>query len=450
MQETHSIKKKEGTWNNDIGHQHKAYYAHGLSNKRGVCTIIPKSLKNNVVNTEVDPDGRYLVVELLISDKKYVIFNLYAPTKDYPAEQITFLKVIETFLEKYSDGCVIMGGDWNIVQNPSLDKYNPGNEKPSKPARYLEGIKQNHNLIDIWRIQNPNLRRYTWRRKNPLQQLRLDFWLITDVTNSNVSKCHIDTAYLSDHNMVHIQICVEKPCGRGKGYWKFNNSLLDDKTYCNLIVDLIKKTVIDMVAIDDKRMAWEYLKMIIRRENVSYSIKRSRSNRQFENELLKKLSDLEAALGDNPSEKVNEEYHAVKLDYQLLQNEKTHGQMVRSKATWTEQGERSSKYFVNLERHNQQIKNIKTLYTKDKHVITGKENVLDELYSFYSKLYNPVPVKDKGINSDFTMYKTSVTITEAEVKSLDEPFKISELKEALDELPGGKTPGTDGLTADFF
>ena len=37
---------------------------------------------------------------------------------------------------------IILGGDVNIVQNPVLDKYNGEDEKPSKAARYLEGVKQ--------------------------------------------------------------------------------------------------------------------------------------------------------------------------------------------------------------------------------------------------------------------------------------------------------------------
>ena len=32
-------------------------------------------------------------------------------------------------------------------------------------------------LVDVWRIVNPDSRRYTWRRKNPESHCRLDFSL---------------------------------------------------------------------------------------------------------------------------------------------------------------------------------------------------------------------------------------------------------------------------------
>ena len=186
LQETHSTPRRCHSWNNDFGHQYKAYYSHGSSGRKGVCSIIPKQLFKNFIHTEADDNGRFLVIQFDFDGKKYVIVNVYAPTQNFPEYQITFLKTIESLLEKYKGNEIVMGGDVNIIQNPVLDKYKGENEKPSKVARYLEGVKEAHNLVDIWRLQNPKLKRYTWRRRNPLQQSRIDFWLITDMTNSSV------------------------------------------------------------------------------------------------------------------------------------------------------------------------------------------------------------------------------------------------------------------------
>ena len=38
----------------------------------------------------------------------------------------------------------------------------------------------NYGLIDIWRVRNPTLKQFTWRRKTPLQMSRLDFFLISN------------------------------------------------------------------------------------------------------------------------------------------------------------------------------------------------------------------------------------------------------------------------------
>ena len=58
-------------------------------------------------------------------------------------------------------------------------------------------------------------------------------------------------------------------------------------------------------------------------------------------------------------------------------NESTQGQIVRSKAVWAEQGERSSKYFLNLEKHNQGPKNITSLTNDSNESITCNKGILN-------------------------------------------------------------------------
>ena len=41
-------------------------------------------------------------------------------------------------------------------------------------------IKLAYDLVDIWRIRNPNKIKFTWRQKKPFIQRHLDYWLISD------------------------------------------------------------------------------------------------------------------------------------------------------------------------------------------------------------------------------------------------------------------------------
>ena len=67
--------------------------------------------------------------------------------------------------------------------------------------------------------------------------------------------------------------------------------------------------------------------------------------------------------------------------------------MVRSRAQWIEQGEKRSKYFMNLENRNYKTKCITTLGT-DENKITDQTLILDECKNFYKNLY-PEPVREK-------------------------------------------------------
>ena len=76
--------------------------------------------------------------------------------------------------------------------------------------------------------------RYTWRKRNPIKQARLDYFLVSSSMTDIINSSSIMPSYRSDHSIIEISInlCEFK---HGKGYWKFNNSLLKNQNYLNMI-----------------------------------------------------------------------------------------------------------------------------------------------------------------------------------------------------------------------
>ena len=57
----------------------------------------------------------------------------------------------------------MIGGDFNVVCNPTLDKWNPKEEEQStKAAVKLEEVKNTFNLNNVWRSLTPETKHYTW------------------------------------------------------------------------------------------------------------------------------------------------------------------------------------------------------------------------------------------------------------------------------------------------
>ena len=69
---------------------------------------------------------------------------------------------------------------------------------------------------------------------NTFTKRKLDFFLITENLLPLLRNCEIDISYKSDHSIIllELQFTVHT---HGKGFWKFNNSLLEDIEYVNLI-----------------------------------------------------------------------------------------------------------------------------------------------------------------------------------------------------------------------
>jgi hypothetical protein len=100
-------------------------------------------------------------------------------------------------------------------------------------------------LIDIWRILNPDTKRYTWRAtgKRGVQQSSLDYFLVSNSFIYRVGTCEIGPCIYSDHNIISLEITLKSHSERGRGFWKLNTSLLRDKEYVTKIIQTIEETL---------------------------------------------------------------------------------------------------------------------------------------------------------------------------------------------------------------
>ena len=89
---------------------------------------------------------------------------------------------------------------------------------------------------------NGNKNQYTWRKNNPLKCARLDFFLTTDSILNRALSCEILPAYRSDHSRISLRLKLAFE-SRGRGFWKFNCSLLKDLNYLRLVKRVIMETV---------------------------------------------------------------------------------------------------------------------------------------------------------------------------------------------------------------
>ena len=63
-------------------------------------------------------------------------------------------------------------------------------------------------LIDIYRYLHPHEKRFLWRKKTPLKQARLDYFLLSSAMVDIINKCNINPSYQSDHSIIELQICL--------------------------------------------------------------------------------------------------------------------------------------------------------------------------------------------------------------------------------------------------
>jgi hypothetical protein len=194
--------------------------------------------------------------------------------------------------------------------------------------------------------------------------------------------------------------CGEKQCPRGPGYWKFNAALLEDKRFVEQLSAKIPSFINQYQDVVDKGLLWELVKMEIRAFTINFSKQRAKHQRDVEAELVKKAQKLKRKLTKKETKEVLDEHDKIIRELDNISFQRTRGACLRSKARWFEWGERSSKYFLNLEKRNYQNKYVNKLKTNDGSTITDPTEILNEQQKFFQTLFssqNPV-VDDPKFN----------------------------------------------------
>ena len=189
----------------------------------------------------------------------------------------------------------------NTYLNAKLDKKGLAKESNDKYTEDLVELMETNNLLDIWRILNPDSKRYTWRGMTRSGQAhsRLDYFLISSNMIYDLSKASISPSIRSDHSIISISFKLIDSVERGRGFWKFNGSLLKDKQY----VDMINQVIIDTTAsyqnLANKSLLWDMIKCKIRGTTISYASFKAKQLRAHENELNKRLKEIEIELDES-------------------------------------------------------------------------------------------------------------------------------------------------------
>ena len=196
------------------------------------------------------------------------------------------------------------------------------------------------------------------------------------------------------------------------------------------------------------------MKMEIRSATISYSNRKSKSIRNREQDIIQKLNLLDDAICNNFSSPdiagVLQEYDQLKAELKSIYEEKGKQAMFRAKCRWVENGERPTKYFLNLEKRNYNKKTISELRLQDESTTNNANVILVQIETFYKNLY-----ASEGTFSDeecdiFTRNLELPKLSDEDRDSLEGQLTYDECKKVLETLQNDKAPGEDGFTVEFY
>ena len=194
LQETHTTGHTTKLWQKEWGGPW--IHSSGMSNVRGVTIMFNKNCKIEIIDSKHDHEGRFVVCNVKKENVQYTLCNVYAPNNDNPK----FFKSMFNVVQKQACENTIVGGDFNFVFNPMIDRSKAQKQfhNNDKSKLFVNNVMEEMSLCDIWRECNESLRRYTWFKKHLISTAsasRIDFFLKNVGLNSKITNINV-TDYL--------------------------------------------------------------------------------------------------------------------------------------------------------------------------------------------------------------------------------------------------------------
>ena len=122
------------------------------------------------------------------------------------------------------------------------DSYGYACENNIKERKKLVSVCDKHSMIDIWGDQNPGKQQYTQFTAAHGKGSRLDMFFVSSHLTGRCDDLKIHPGYRTDKNIVSM-VVQSGESQRGPGLWKFNESLLKDDEYLEIVNICIRRTI---------------------------------------------------------------------------------------------------------------------------------------------------------------------------------------------------------------
>ena len=339
---------------------------------------------------------------------------------------------------------------------------------------------------------NPSAKQFTWKQWGNSKFARLDYFLVSNSLLPFVKNVKILSKCYSDHNPILLEIDFSK-FQRGRGFWKLNNSLLYNPDYVDMIKNTIKHVASQYAIINNDynylescsaeelesfllcqnpeslqaltfkinpELFLDVLLMEIRHRTIQFSASLKRNREADEKELLNDIKILENNMfTTNNNDDIIAELEHKKESLEEIYNYQARGAYIRSRATYKLEGERPTKMFCALEKHNGIQKYVPQLIVenKDGHEITidSQQSVEEEIFRFYNDLYQN---KDDNLeHENIYQFFAPVNaenhrkkISDSEKQKLEGKITLKEMTYYLKKTRNNVSPGSSGFTNEFY
>ena len=425
---------------------------HAADNKSAaIITIINKCINVNNVDFRKIISGRLSATTFDIEKITYEIFNVYGPAR--PVHKTKFHRTLIAELEN-SVNFWIAGGDFNLTRDTTSQNLNKYLNNHVKRALKLWDAKLLEDWLDVHKEFKTGDIEYTYTANNGTRT-RIDKFITPQYLKRSIREYTIEPNAYSDHDAITMKIDsnIEK-IKWGRGTWKLNNSILKEDNFLRYI-NMIIGNKRDTRELGDPKYIlrwWDGLKQQVKEATMLYCKNRTRDEKDNIKDMFKSLRERQGKydqeIREDERTELRDEILDIKAKISDSESRLAQGARIRARIEEVEKDERSNKFFFQKEKGRGLKKQIRCLLKTDGQETTEKKEIISMVTEFYKNLYTTKGINEKTIREN--LENIDVTLTTEEADSLNGVITEGEIKVAIKSLKNDKSPGTDGLTAEWY
>ena len=443
LQETHlNINNLNYTWRG------KHIFTESNGAKGGIITLLSDNIAVRE-QVDIENEAHIAVIEILEQKESHdlIIVNLHSPCA-HNQNKIEFFKKIKIELDKftikYTDAKIVMMGDYNTTFKQSERIGTSRTKSEIVIAKKIDSIMQDLALKDCWEgiIDNS----MTWRHGDKMSRLDRIQW--SKDMNLKTNYFGTDWSYTqSDHCAVIVKLgCIAKK--------KFDKIVRIDTFFMSNV--LLKHKFLTelrdkMEQVHETSMnphqKLEYLKMTIRSTALEIA-SNYKKERDLEMSNLKRDIVFWQSSFENSADDSFKSFAMTKLDESICKRDNildNKGEFIcnRLKSKWYQEGEKGTKYFLNMQKAKGNKLELDSLI-KDNIIVDDPDEINKMVEDFYKKLYERGDSKLGNLSKVNSFLQNMEKPNNTNIENITIPLTLSDLQTTLNSCKDS-SPGPDGI-----
>ena len=381
--------------------------------KESVNVAEDETVPRNSLQAEFsDNANRMTDITFKIGSVSTRVVAIYAPAYNHLKDD--FFQDLHGLLDQHANrSSMIIGGDWNCVENELIDTDNP--DADNIGGQWMRNLLLTHALTDVYRKLHPNKRCVTNDPGGGRTKRRLDrIYVSADYVDLIKRSSSWTKLAQSTHVPVAARFYMPGAVEVGAGKFKLGLHVMASDATAEYVTSLIEQLHGSAVIQhpDDPVRAWNRTKEM----------------------LLPHLQELSMAM--------NRFRRATKPEEYELQGQ--YGSALKSRVDPMLAG--ASSIFIRLRqvRANDLVPSLKV----DDTIVSEPDDLLGAARDFFAELYDNKAADEDAIRDICAHFKARMP--EAVAQSLEEDYTDEEMKKAVSKCKTRSSPGPDGLPVEFY